>query len=297
MDFRLKVFYSVATNLSFTQASRELFISQPAISKHIRELEQQYKTPLFERNGNKIGLTRAGKLLLSHAQSLLAAYRQLDFEMNLLTDHFSGELRLGASTTIAQYVLPPLLAQFIQTFPEIHLSLISGNSHEIEKALTDGKIDLGLVEGCTALNTLHYETFMRDELVIITHTTSSFARYDELTLEQFCTLPLVLRENGSGTLQVLEAALAEHKIKLAHLNILIQLGSTESIKLFLENSDTLGVVSIRSVVKELMNNQFKVIDVKGLKMERLFKFARPLGRSSGQDENFIRFLLQRKTGR
>lgn len=297
MDFRLKVFYSVATNLSFTQASRELFISQPAISKHIRELEQQYKTPLFERNGNKIGLTRAGKLLLSHAQSLLAAYRQLDFEMNLLTDHFSGELRLGASTTIAQYVLPPLLAQFIQTFPEIHLSLISGNSHEIEKALTDGKIDLGLVEGCAALNTLHYETFMRDELVIITHTTSSFARYDELTLEQFCTLPLVLRENGSGTLQVLEAALVEHKIKLAHLNILIQLGSTESIKLFLENSDTLGVVSIRSVVKELMNNQFKVIDVKGLKMERLFKFARPLGRSSGQDENFIRFLLQRKTGR
>ena len=139
MDFRLKVFYSVATNLSFTKASHELFISQPAISKHIRELEQRFETPLFERNGNKIQLTRAGELLLSHAQSLLAAYRQLNFEMNLLTNHFSGELRLGASTTISQYVLPPLLAKFMKKFPDIKLSLLHGNSNDIERALTEGK--------------------------------------------------------------------------------------------------------------------------------------------------------------
>lgn len=89
MDFRLKVFHSVACNLSFTKASRELFISQPAISKHIHELEVQYKTPLFERTGSQIRLTRAGELLFSHTHSLLASYRQLDFEMNLLTK-FSG---------------------------------------------------------------------------------------------------------------------------------------------------------------------------------------------------------------
>ena len=85
MDFRLKVFHSVATNLSFTKASKELFISQPAISKHIHELEVQYKTPLFDRVGSHIGLTHAGELLLSHTKQLLAAYRQMDFEMNLLT--------------------------------------------------------------------------------------------------------------------------------------------------------------------------------------------------------------------
>lgn len=95
MDFRLKVFHSVATNLSFTKASKELFISQPAISKHIHELEVQYKTPLFDRVGSHIGLTHAGELLLSHTKQLLAAYRQMDFEMNLLTDNFAGELRLG----------------------------------------------------------------------------------------------------------------------------------------------------------------------------------------------------------
>ena len=277
MDFRLKVFYSVATNLSFTKASHELFISQPAISKHIRELEQRFETPLFERNGNQIQLT------------------QLNFEMNLLTNHFSGELRLGASTTISQYVLPPLLAKFMQKFPDIKLSLLSGNSNDIERALTEGKIDLGLVEGCAHLNTLHYEAFMKDELVVITHTSSSLAIHDKLTLEQFRSLPFVLRENGSGTLQVLESALSEHKIKLSQLNILIQLGSTESIKLFLANSDTLSVVSIRSVAREIVAGDFKAIDVPDLKMERKFSFVRPLGRNSGLDENFIRFVLRYAT--
>ena len=159
MDFRLKVFHSVATNLSFTKASKELFISQPAISKHIHELEVQYKTPLFDRVGSHIGLTHAGELLLSHTKQLLAAYRQMD--------NFAGELRLGASTTISQYVLPPVLASFIKKFPEIKVSLLNGNSRDIEQALREGKITLGLIEGTAHQSTLHYTPFMRDELVVV----------------------------------------------------------------------------------------------------------------------------------
>ena len=98
-----------------------MYSSQPAISKHIHELEMQYKTPLFDRTGSRIVLTRAGELLLSHTNTLLAAYRQLDFEMNLLTDNICGDLRL-ASTTIAQYVLPPILSSFIRKFPDIRAS-------------------------------------------------------------------------------------------------------------------------------------------------------------------------------
>ena len=207
MDFRLKVFHSVATNLSFTKASKELFISQPAISKHIHELEVQYKTPLFDRVGSRIALTHAGELLLSHTKLLLSAYRQMDFEMNLLTDNFSGELRLGASTTISQYVLPPVLSSFIQKFPEIKISLQNGNSRDIEQALREGRITLGLVEGTAHQSTLHYTPFMKDELVVVAHTGSSLAVYDEITIEQLCTLPLVLRENGSGTLDVVEASI------------------------------------------------------------------------------------------
>lgn len=292
MDFRLKAFHSVATNLSFTKASKELYISQPAISKHIHELEVKYKTPLFDRSGNRIALTRAGELLLSHTQALLSAYRQMDFEMNLLTDNFSGELRMGASTTIAQYVLPPILSSFIRKFPDIHVSLMNGNSRDIEQALRDGKITLGLVEGNARQNSFHYIPFMKDELVVVTHTGSAFAAYDEVTFEQLCSFPLLLRENGSGTLEVLEAALAQHQTKLSQLNVLMQLGSTESIKLFLENSDALGIVSVRAVTRELMAGRLKVIDITGFEAQRMFSFAQMQGHTGGLEESFIRYAQQ-----
>lgn len=292
MDFRLKVFHSVATNLSFTKASKELFISQPAISKHIHELEVQYRTPLFDRVGSKIALTQAGGLLLSHTTQLLQAYRQMDFEMNLLTDNVSGELRLGASTTIAQYVLPPVLSTFIRKFPDIRISLLNGNSRDIEQALRDGRITLGLVEGNARQSTLHYLPFMKDELVVVTHTNSKFARYDELTLDELSRFPLVLRENGSGTLEVLENALSKHQIKLHQLNVLMQLGSTEGIKLFLENSDTLAIVSVRAVTHELMSGQLKVIDVEGFAAGRMFSFVQLQGQSGGLEESFIRYMMK-----
>lgn len=134
-DFRLKVFQSVAKNLSFTKASQELFVSQPAITKHIQELESTYQARLFDRQGSKISLTEAGKLLLEHCGRILEDYKRLEYEMHLLHNEYTGELRLGASTTIAQYVLPPLLASFIKKFPQVNLSLMNGNSREIEAAL------------------------------------------------------------------------------------------------------------------------------------------------------------------
>lgn len=150
-DFRLKVFCCVARNLSYTKAAQELFISQPAITKHVKELESQYQTRLFERLGNKIELTASGRLLLEHGEAILEAYNKLEFEMSLLRNEYSGELRLGASTTIAQYVLPPLLAKFIEKFPHVTVSMFSGNSREVEQALQEHRIDLALLEGVLRL--------------------------------------------------------------------------------------------------------------------------------------------------
>lgn len=289
MDFRLRVFMSVAQNKSFTKASKELFISQPAITKHIQELELQYKTPLFERTKNRILLTKAGELLMLHASELCRRYRQLDFEMNMLTNHLTGTLNFGASTTISQYLLPPILASFILKFPDIKISLLNGNSREIEQALADGKITLGMVEGNSHQNSMRYTPFMKDELVVVTHIGSTLAKYDEISLDQLCSFPLVLRENGSGTLDVFESVLLHHHIKLSSLNILIQLGSTESIKLFLENSNCLGVVSIRAVSREIASGKLKIIDVAGFCAERMFSFVELQGQSGGLEESFTRF--------
>lgn len=270
-DFRLRVFSSVAKNLSFTKASQELFISQPAITKHIQELETMYQTRLFERMGNKILLTDAGRLLLEHCEKILEDYGRLEYEMNLLRNEHTGELRLGASTTIAQYVLPPLLARFIEKFPQVSLSLFSGNSSEVEKALQEHRIDLALVEGNTRQPNLKYTPFLQDELVAIVHTHSKWMDYDEITLDELIT------------------ALHKHNIKLSDLTIRMHLGSTESIKLFLENSECMGILSIRSINKELYSGKFKVLDIKDLVMFREFDFVQLQGQDTGLPALFMQF--------
>ncbi|WP_072545190.1 LysR substrate-binding domain-containing protein [Mediterranea massiliensis] len=288
-DFRLKVFQSVARNLSFTKASQELFISQPAITKHIQELESTYQTRLFDRQGGKISLTESGQLLLEHCERILEEYRKLEYEMHLLHNQYTGELRLGASTTIAQYVLPPMLETFISKFPQVELSLLNGNTREMEAALQEHRIDLAMVEGVTRLPNLRYTPFLEDELVVVVRTGSRLPVDDEITPQQLARLPLVLRERGSGTLDVFERAMLQHNIKLSTLHVLMYLGSTESIKLFLEHTDCLGVVSIRSVSRELYAGRLRVVEVKGLEMKREFNFAQLQGQESGLSQVFMQF--------
>ena len=312
-DFRLKVFRSVAKNLSFTKASQELFVSQPAITKHIQELEAAYQTRLFDRQGSRISLTESGNLLLEHCERILEDYKRLEYEMHLLhneytgglklgasnfstkiaifQNEYTGGLKLGASTTIAQYVLPPLLASFIGKFPQVSLSLLNGNSREIEAALQEHRIDLGFVEGVFRLPNIRYTTFLEDELVAVVRTGSKLAVGEEITPDELFHLPLVLRERGSGTLDVFERALQQHNIKLSSLQVLMYLGSTESIKLFLEHTDCLGIVSVRSITRELYSGQLRVVEIKGMPMLRDFSFAQPQGQESGLAQVFMQFAM------
>lgn len=291
-DFRLKVFYSVAKHLSFTQASKELYISQPAITKHIRELESLYGVRLFDRLGNKISLTDAGKLMLEHCEQILAAYRRLEYDMNLLKNEWTGDLRLGASTTISQYVLPPILARFTEKYPKVNVTLMDTNSRNIEQALQNYDIDLGLVEGVFRLPSLKYEPFLHDELVPVVGIQSKLAQKDEIGLDELQQLPLVLRERGSGTLDAIEMAFDEVGLKLSSMNVRLYLGGTESIKSFLRCSDSLGIVSLQAVAPELRRGDFKIIDIKGMQIKRHFCFVHLQGQEEPSSINFMRFVYQ-----
>lgn len=294
-DFRLKVFVSVAKHLSFTKAAQELFVSQPSITKHIRELETRYELELFERQGSSIKLTQHGEALLAHCERILEAYSNMTYHMNQLRNEYAGELRLGASTTIAQYVLPVLLAKFTKQHPNLKLSLHNDNSQGIERALQNRTIDLGLVEGQSKMPQLRYVPFVDDELVVVTHHSSCWAKLDEVDTNQLRSMPLVLRELGSGTLEVIKTALATKKLKLTDMQVRIFLGSTESIKHFLEHSDCVGIVSIRSIDRELLQRQFKVIEVTDMEMKRTFAFALRQGHDGGLAEMFMQFAEKNKT--
>jgi DNA-binding transcriptional LysR family regulator len=289
-DFRLNVFYTVARRLNFTKAAAELYITQPAVTKHIKELENQFKVSLFERSGNKkITLTPAGETLLEYTTQLSNTYRELEYDMNMLVNKHSGTLHIGASNTVAQYIIPPVLAQFHKKFKDIQVFLITGNTGDIERELLTKTIEIGVIEGLIHNPQLKYEAFLQDELVLVSAINNPLIKKDIIKPEELKNYPLLMREPGSGTLDVITHALKKHDIKLSDLKVEMRLGGSESIKSYLLHSNCLAFLSIHAILKELKNNECKVIDIKGLTVERQFHFILPNGQPSSLAELFIRF--------
>lgn len=287
-DFRLEVFYTVAKRLSFTKAAASLFITQPAVTKHIHELEQQYNNKLFERKGNKIQLTPAGELLLTHTETLLELYRNIEFDMNTLAHKITGSLRLGTSTTISHYIVAPMLAGFKKKFSDLQLKLINGNTEQIEKALLNKEIELGIVEGRSKNQELSYTEFIRDEIVLVCSKHHYLAKRTAIDAKTLISCAFVMREEGSGTRQVIDHSLKAINLRLADLKEEIQLGSTESIKSYLMHSDCLAFVSVHALTNELQNGSLRVVDVEGLEINRSFYFIHLQGKPDGLSEMFLR---------
>ncbi|UII27472.1 LysR family transcriptional regulator [Fulvivirga maritima] len=288
-DFRLQVFKTVAKRLNFTKAAQELSITQPAVTKHVKEIEQHFQVKLFDRNGTKIKLTPAGEMLLQYSEQIFDIYRNLEIDLNALASKHGGRLKIGASTTVAQYVLPPVIAAFHQKFKDITITLDTGNTEKIEQSLLEGNIDLGIIEGQSKAAGIKYSPFLKDEIVLITNSQSALAKNSAITVDQLKEIPLLIREPGSGTLEVIHYALKEQGIPSANLQTEMQLSSTESIKLYLLNSTCASFLSIHSVLKELKNNELSIIDVHDLTIERYFNFIQPQGQSNNLVDLFIKF--------
>lgn len=288
-DFRLKVFQTVAKRLNFTKAAAELYITQPAVTKHIHELEHHFAVKLFERNGSRIKLTAAGETLLQLTEHLFSVHRNLEFEMNQFSQKHEGKLRLGASTTVAQYVLPPVLAAFHKKFSAIKITVITRNTEQIENALKNNEIDLGIIEGRSKNTSIKYSEFIKDEIVLVSSNKNTFRKKEVIQPAELKHIPLLLREPGSGTLEVISHALKQFGIKMRDLKIEMQLASTESIKSYLAHSNCMAFLSIHSILNELKANELQIVDVKGMDIERYFYFIQLHGQAASLPELFIKF--------
>src|ERR1700761_6961712 len=290
-DFRLKVFYTVAQRLSFTKAAAELFITQPAVTKHIKELEQQLNVQLFKRNGNNIALTTAGKILVRYAEKIFQNYTELETELAQLSTLEAGTLHIGASTTVAQTILPKILALFKKTYPAVHFTFLQANTDVITQMVLDEKIDIAIVEGAAHHPQIAYAPFAKDEIVLVTAAGNQLSKKAEISPKQLVNIPLVLREAGSGTLDIIFNALSEVAINPKDLHIEIQLESSIAIKQYLLYSETATFLSIQSVVSELKYNELAIIDIKGLQIFRTFEFIQLQGKNTKLIELFKRFCL------
>lgn len=289
-DFRLKVFYTVAKRLSFTKAAEELFISQPAVTKHIKELESQFNVAFFDRRGNKVVLSPAGGVLLDHTEDIMEIYRRIEFDLNQFNETFKGVLHLGSSTSVTQYILPPLLARFHSIHKDVKVELLNGNSEQIEKALLSKNIEMGVVESNSKRREINYAPFLKDEIVLVCSTKNSLIKKEEIKPEDLKNIPLLLREPGSGTLEVISDALKKQGIGLGDLEVEMQLGSTEAIKSYLQHSECMAFLSLHAVLKELENGTLKIIEIKKMPIHRNFYFITPQGPDGGLSSLLIRFL-------
>jgi len=294
-NFRLVVFRAVAEQLSFRKAAEELYLTQPAVSLQIKALEEDVGVQLFDRTGSHITLTAAGKVLLDYCEQVKTLLAQTEHAIAALSGEHSGELALGASTTIAQYVLPRLLGQFCREHPRVHPTLVSGNTEHIVEAVEKRKIALGFIEGPARSRDVKTEPFLEDELVLIASTAHEWAERSSVSCSEIASIPLLMRERGSGTRHVIELALERQGVKRNSMHIVMELDSTEAIKSAVEAGLGVGFVSRWAIAKDLrLGNTFKIVEVEGLSIKREFLVAHASGpEPQGLAIEFQRFVTAR----
>ncbi|HFQ14073.1 MAG TPA: LysR family transcriptional regulator [Gammaproteobacteria bacterium] len=250
-DRRLQVFQTVARLLSFTKAAEELHMTQPAVTFQVRQLEEQYNTRLFDRTHNRISLTEAGQKVYESAVRIFELYAEMDNAVRELTGDVGGVLILGASSTIAEYMLPVLLGDFKKEYPDVSIRLKVSNSEGIVRQVENNSIDLGVVEAPVNNKNLVVEECRTDELVLIVPPDHELAKRDKVCPKELVNYPFICREEGSGTREVMLDSMSADGGSTADLNVVMELGSLEAIKGAVEAGMGISVLSSATLEKEL----------------------------------------------
>jgi DNA-binding transcriptional LysR family regulator len=267
MDQSLSVFTEVADTRNFSRAAERLHLTQPAVSQHIRALEERLKVRLLERNNKSVTLTKAGEIVLHHAKEIGGLYRRMEEMVNELLHYTGGPLSIGASYTFGEYVLPPTLARLNADFPDILPSVTIGNTADIAEKVRNRLLDVGIVEGEEIGTGLAVEKLAEDEMVVAAgarHPLANGSRIPHALLEEQTWL---VREQGSGTRAAADKMFAILGLKPARL---MEMGSTQSIKETVEAGLGVTLQSRWALSKELGLGSLKVLNIEGLPVNRSF---------------------------
>ena len=250
-DRRLQVFHAVAKQLSFTKAAEVLFMTQPAVTFQIKQLEEHFNTRLFDRGHGRISLTPAGELVLTYAERILGLSGEMDIRLAEMTGEVGGSLLVGASTTIAEFLLPRILGEFKSKYPNVRPRLIVANSETIETRVAEHTIDIGFIESPSHQPNLQTEICCEDELQVICNPKFPLARMKEVTPQQLAEHPFVSREPGSGTREFTEVYLRKNGVDIDHMMPVMELGSPVALLEVVETGIGYAIASRTSVLKSL----------------------------------------------
>jgi len=247
-------------------------MTQPAVTFQIRQLEEYFNTRLFDRTHNRVSLTEAGQRVYGYADRIFELYDEMENTIRELTGDVSGVVTLGASTTIAEYMLPFLLGDFKNKNPEVNIRLKVSNTEGIVSMVENNVIDLGIVEASVNNKNLQVDVCRVDQLVAIMPPNHPLANHKELSADQLIDFPFICREEGSGTREVIADYLKEHITTEHEMKVCLELGSPEAIKGAVEASMGISIMSHSTVVKELKLNSLAAIPLSP-PLERPFSFV------------------------
>jgi DNA-binding transcriptional LysR family regulator len=250
-DRRLQVFHAVAKHLSFTKAAEALCMTQPAVTFQIRQLEEHFNTRLFDRAHGRICLTPAGAVAFAHAERILALTAELDSRLRDMGGQVAGPLLIGASTTIADFLLPQILGEFKAAHPGVAPSLFAGNSETVQERLRERSLDIGFIEGDSYLPALAGERLCSDELQVVCAPGHPLAKRRSVAAAALVEHAYLSREQGSGTREVIDHYLERAGIEPGALHVVMEASSPEALKGLVAAGMGIAIVPHVSVVKEV----------------------------------------------
>lgn len=270
---RLRTFMAVAEKKSFSEAGKILFVTQPTITSQIKALEEELHTKLFERTTKKVEMTQSAVILYKYAKEIIRLSDSAQKEILKIEDMIHGDLSMGCSLTIGEYILPKYLKQFKDMYPLIQMSVEISNSNNIITSIKDQFIDVGLIETLIDDPEIMVEPFLEDELILIA--SPNYFSNNEITIsiEQLKRTPLIVREKGSGTRAVLEQYLNQAGMSIDRLNVVMELGSTEAIKAAVESGLGVSIVSKNAIIKEQQLQLLTAYPIKNISFYRYFYIA------------------------
>jgi DNA-binding transcriptional LysR family regulator len=271
VDFRqLEAFAKVAETKSFSRAAEALGLTQSTVSEHVRLLEEEVGTRLFDRLGRQTTPTRAGELLFTYANRLLALRLEAQQSLQQFLGQITGTLIVGASTIPGEYVLPPLVGAFREKFPQVSIALQIADTQAIADAVVEGRVELGVIGARPEHRALSAVELMPDELVVVVPPGHAWFGRRLASLEDLLPEPLIVREPGSGSRQALERALEEAGTGLAAMRVIAEMGSTSAIKQAVKAGVGLSIVSRRAVEDECRHGLLWCVKLKDLRVTRYF---------------------------
>jgi DNA-binding transcriptional LysR family regulator len=271
---KLEIFIYAAESLSFSEAAKQLHLSQPTVSYHVKALEKQLGVTLFERTGSGLQLTESGRVLLPWAQKLYHQSNEMQDMISALKSDVMGQLRIACSTTAGKYVLPQLAARFCQRYPRIHVNILRCTSENVVPQLLLNEANLGVVSYEVKDDNLEYQKFFEDSISLIVSRNHPWAFRKMIEPEELIDEPLIIRESASGTRRVMLSELAKFDISIDDLNIFMELGNAEAIVRMVADGYAVSFVSTLALACPLERGQVVEVHVSGLNLHRTIYMIR-----------------------